>query len=98
MVGAGSSHGVRRRRMHAKFSWKTQKERDYQDDLDVCGKVILWRIDPFLGNDRGKNNNTTAVARLQILNKQQLNYNNRGTVGSGVFCGPRCGLCYAAGR
>jgi hypothetical protein len=45
----------------------------------------MWRIDPFLGNDRETNNKTTAVARQHILNKQQFNYNNRGTVGNGVF-------------
>jgi hypothetical protein len=52
---------------------------------------ILWRIDPFLGNDHETNKNTTAVVRQQILSKYQ--YNNRGTVGNGVFCCPRCGLC-----
>jgi hypothetical protein len=57
---------------------------------------ILWRIDPFLGNDRETNSKTTAVARQQILTKQQLNYNTRGTAGNGVFCGPRRGRCYAA--
>jgi hypothetical protein len=45
----------------------------------------LWRIDPFLGNDRETNNTTTAVARQQILNEQQLNYNHRETVGICVF-------------
>jgi hypothetical protein len=24
---------------------------------------ILWHVDPLLGNDREKNNNTTAVAK-----------------------------------
>jgi hypothetical protein len=42
--------------------------------------LILWRIDPFLSNDRGTNNTTTTTAREQILNKQQLNYKNRGAV------------------
>jgi hypothetical protein len=44
----------------------------------------LWHEDPFLGNDRETNNKTTAVARQQILNKQQMNY-NRGTAGNGIF-------------
>jgi hypothetical protein len=39
----------------------------------------------FLGRDR-ETNRETAVARQQILNKQQLSYNNGGTVGNGVFC------------
>jgi hypothetical protein len=43
----------------------------------------MWRIDQFLGNNR-ETNKRTSVARLQILNKQQLNYNNRETVGNGV--------------
>jgi hypothetical protein len=38
----------------------------------------MWRIDPFLGNDRERNDKATVVARQQILNWQQLNYNNRG--------------------
>jgi hypothetical protein len=45
----------------------------------------MWRIDPFLGNDRETNNEKTAVARQQIHNKQQLNYNNTGTAGKCVF-------------
>jgi hypothetical protein len=49
----------------------------------------MWRIDPSLGNDRERNNNTTAVVRQQIFNKQQLNYNKRGTFGNGVFCSVR---------
>jgi hypothetical protein len=47
----------------------------------------------FLGNDREINKKTTAAARQQILNKQQLNYNSKGTVGSGVFCGPHHSHC-----
>jgi hypothetical protein len=27
---------------------------------------ILWRIDPFLGSDRGTNNETTFAARKQL--------------------------------
>jgi hypothetical protein len=46
--------------------------------------IILRCIDPVLGNDHDTNK-TTAIARQQILNKQQLNYSNRGTVGNGVF-------------
>jgi hypothetical protein len=37
---------------------------------------MLQRIDPLLGNDRKSNSETTAVARQQILNKQQFNYNS----------------------
>jgi hypothetical protein len=47
--------------------------------------MVLWHIDPFLGNDRETISRTTAIARQQILNKQQLNYTNRGTVGNSVF-------------
>jgi hypothetical protein len=46
--------------------------------------VILWHIDSFLGSDR-ETNKATAVARQEILNKQQLSYNSGGTVGNGVF-------------
>jgi hypothetical protein len=45
----------------------------------------MWHIDPFLGNNHETNNKTTAVARQQILNKQQLNCSIRGTVGNSVF-------------
>jgi hypothetical protein len=45
----------------------------------------LWLIDPFLSNDHETNNKKTAIVRQQILNKQQLNYNDKGTVGNGVF-------------
>lgn len=51
----------------------------------VNGDAVMRRIDLFLGNDCDTNNKTTAVARQLILNKQQFNYNNRGTVGKGVF-------------
>jgi hypothetical protein len=44
----------------------------------------MWHIDPFLGNNL-ETNKTAVVAMQQILNKQQLNYSNRGTVGNGVF-------------
>jgi hypothetical protein len=43
--------------------------------------------DPLLGNDSETNNETTLVAKQQILNKQKLN--NRGTVFS-VRPAPRC--------
>jgi hypothetical protein len=58
--------------------------------------ILLFDInqrDTFLGNNCEINKKTTATARQQILNKQQLNYNSRGTVGSGVFCGPRHSHC-----
>jgi hypothetical protein len=45
----------------------------------------MWHIDLFLGNASDTNNKTAAVARQHNLNKQQLNYNNGGTVGNGVF-------------
>jgi hypothetical protein len=45
----------------------------------------MWCIDPFLGNDRETNNKTTAVTGQRILNKQQLNNNNNGTIGNVVF-------------
>jgi hypothetical protein len=38
-----------------------------------------------MGNDRETNNKRAAVDRQQILNKLQLNYNNRETVANGVF-------------
>jgi hypothetical protein len=41
---------------------------------------MLRHIDQFLGNNRKTKNETTAIARQQILNKQQLNCNSRGTV------------------
>jgi hypothetical protein len=47
--------------------------------------MILRHTDPFLGNDRETRNRITAVAMQQILNKQQLNYINRRTIGNGVF-------------
>jgi hypothetical protein len=34
---------------------------------------ILWRIDPFLGNDHETNNEITPVAIQQIPNKRPLN-------------------------
>jgi hypothetical protein len=46
--------------------------------------MILWHIDLFIGNDCATNK-TTAIARQLILNKQQLNYNNTGPIGNGVF-------------
>jgi 3-deoxy-D-arabino-heptulosonate 7-phosphate (DAHP) synthase class II len=33
-------------------------------------RKVLWRTDPLLGNNRKTNNQTKAVAREQILNKQ----------------------------
>jgi hypothetical protein len=44
---------------------------------------MLWRIDPFLGNER-ETKKRTALAGHQILNKQQLRYNNRGTAENGL--------------
>jgi hypothetical protein len=50
-----------------------------------------------MGNDRETNNNTSAVARQHVLNKQQLNYNNRGTAGNGVFYSARAKVLYNEG-
>jgi hypothetical protein len=47
--------------------------------------MIMWRIDPSAGSNH-KTNKVMAVARQQILNEQQLSYNNGGTVGTSVFC------------
>jgi hypothetical protein len=44
---------------------------------------IMRHLDVFLGNDH-ESNNTIAVARQQILNKQQLSYNTRGNVENGA--------------
>jgi hypothetical protein len=45
---------------------------------------ILWHIDPFLGS-KSKTKRATAVPRQQILNKQQLSYNNGGAAENSVF-------------
>jgi hypothetical protein len=42
--------------------------------------IILWCIDPFLGNDLDSNNKKTAVDRQQRRSKQQLKHNCRETV------------------
>jgi hypothetical protein len=42
---------------------------------------LLWGIEPVLGNDR----ETNYKKADQIHNKQQLNYNNIGTVGNDIF-------------
>jgi ferredoxin-like protein FixX len=44
----------------------------------------LWHVDPLLGNDSETNNETKAVAMQQIINKQQLNYNEERC----FMCGP----------
>jgi hypothetical protein len=46
---------------------------------------VLLHINPLISNDHETNNNTTAIAREQILNKQQFNYNKKLTVRNGVF-------------
>jgi hypothetical protein len=46
----------------------------------------MWRTDLFLGNERKTNDETTAVARHQIFNKQQLNYSSSRIFGNCVFC------------
>jgi hypothetical protein len=48
--------------------------------------MVLWRTDLFIGNVCEKTR-TTAIARQQILNMQQLNYmyNNTGPAGNGAF-------------
>jgi hypothetical protein len=92
---------------HSAAVWTKKDLQDYRCRKTCQGdnEMHEWRemaenrnIDPFLGNDRETKNKTTAVARQQILNKQQFNYINKRTVGSGVFCGPRRDSCYATGR
>jgi hypothetical protein len=51
--------------------------KDFLITRNIKNVIILWNIDPFLGNDRETNHKTTAVARQQVLNKQQLKLNNR---------------------
>jgi hypothetical protein len=48
----------------------------FSEKLDVKSVTVLWRIDLLLGNDHETTNQITAIARQQILSKQQLNYNN----------------------
>jgi transcription initiation factor TFIIIB Brf1 subunit/transcription initiation factor TFIIB len=48
----------------------------------------MWYVDLLLGNDSETKNETTSVARQQILDKQQLNY-NRGMAFSTPSV-PRC--------
>jgi hypothetical protein len=52
-----------RRRKHVGFWWKVQKERDHQEDLDVCGRIALkWILEKwdggvwvgFMAQDRGQ--------------------------------------------
>jgi hypothetical protein len=49
---------------------------------------ILWRVEPLPGNDRKQTGS----------HGNESTRNNRGTVGSGVFCGPRSGRCYTTAR
>jgi hypothetical protein len=46
---------------------------------------IRWRIDHFVGYGRKVGSRTIDVSRRLILNKQQLNYNNRGIAVNGVL-------------
>jgi hypothetical protein len=32
---------ARRRGMHIGFWWESEKERDHEENLDVCGRIIL---------------------------------------------------------
>jgi hypothetical protein len=50
------------------------------DYLSCFDSIILWHIDPLLGNNREINYETTAVDR------QRPSHNNGTTFGSGVFC------------
>jgi hypothetical protein len=54
----------------------------------------MWHIHPFLGNDRETDKKKTAIAGQQILNKQQLNYNDRETAVNGVFYPVRAECLY----
>jgi hypothetical protein len=46
MRWAGHIAHMGRRRMHVRFWWEGQKERDHQEDMDVGGKIILkWILD-----------------------------------------------------
>jgi hypothetical protein len=55
---------------------------------------VLWPIDPFLGNDCETGNSITAVPRQQILNNQELSYNNGGSAENGVFYSVRAKELY----
>jgi hypothetical protein len=67
--------------MHTGFWWESQKERDYYEDLDVGGRmIILWHIGPLLGNNSGTYNETPAIAR-------QLSARNNGSILSGPLRG-----------
>jgi hypothetical protein len=61
--------------MHRDFWWKSQKERD----LDIGGKIILWHVDPLLGNNCEISSYTMVVTRQQPVNS------NRGTMFSVLF-------------
>jgi hypothetical protein len=46
MRWAGHIACMGRRRMHVRFWWEGQKERDHQEDMDVGGKIILkWILE-----------------------------------------------------
>jgi hypothetical protein len=39
-----------RERMHIGFWWESQKEREHEEDLDVCGRIILeWILERYVG-------------------------------------------------
>jgi hypothetical protein len=55
-------------RRFCKITWLTH------DFFTVAAVIILWHVDPLLGNDREISNYTTAVTRQRLVNS------NRGTV------------------
>jgi hypothetical protein len=34
--------------------------------INLCARLILWRIDPLLGNGHKTNNKTTAIVRQHL--------------------------------
>jgi hypothetical protein len=58
------------------------KGKDHMVDIGVDGRIILWRMDPFLVKDI-ETNETTTVA-MQRRGKQRL-YNSIVTVGNDVM-------------
>jgi hypothetical protein len=46
LAGHVARMGGRRRRMHARYLWESQKERNHYEDEDVCGWTILkWMLE-----------------------------------------------------
>jgi hypothetical protein len=53
--------------MHRSFWWESQKERY----LDIGGMIILWHVDPLLGNDYEISSYTMAITRQQPINSNR---------------------------